>query len=282
MADPDLAALAATEWRGRLPTLLDECVEQWSLVVGEPYASANASLAARADLPDGTPAVLKIGLPHRESEHEADALAYWGGAGAVLLLARDDERQALLIERCVPGEPLSKLGGDAALAVLIELLPRLWKPARAPFRPLADEAAWWREYLPAQWDRMGRPYERRLLDAALEALDELPRTQGEEVLLHQDLHGDNVLSAEREPWLVIDPKPLVGEREFAVAPIVRSRELGHGAKVVRERFRRLTSELDLDAERARGWTIAQTLAWADETTSRLESHIETARWVLDA
>ena len=82
------------------------------------------------------------------------------------------------------------------------------------------------------------------------------------MLLHQDLHGDNVLAAEREPWLAIDPKPLVGEREFGVAPIVRSRELGHSRRDVLYRFDRLVSELGLDRERARGWTIGQTIAWA--------------------
>ena len=86
---------------------------------------------------------------------------------------------------------------------------------------LADEALWWIDYLPAEWERAGKPFERELLDAAIARLGELAGSQGEQVLLHQDLHGDNVLAAQREPWLVIDPKPLVGEREFAVAPIVR-------------------------------------------------------------
>ena len=81
-----------------------------------------------------------------------------------------------------------------------------------------------------RWERSGRPFERRLVDAALDAFAALPPTQGEQVLLHQDLHADNVLAAEREPWLAIDPKPLVGEREFGIAPIVRSIELGHSAR----------------------------------------------------
>ena len=92
------------------------------------------------------------------------------------------------------------------------------------------------------------------------------------MLLHQDLHGDNVLAAHREPWLAIDPKPLVGEREFAVAPIARSFELGHSKRDVLHRFDRLTAGLGLDRERARGWTIAQTVAW-----SRLERRIARQR-----
>jgi streptomycin 6-kinase len=227
--------------------------------------------------PAGADAVLKVQRPHRESEHEAAALELWDGDGAVRLLRHDPEAHALLLERCVPGTPLSSAGQEAALDVFVELLPRLWKPAGEPFRPLADEAAWWAEYLPRQ-DWSVAP---ELLDAALEALRDLPGTQGEQVLLHQDLHGENVLAAQREPWLTIDPKPLAGEREFGVAPIVRSFELGHSKRDVLYRFDRLTAELGLDRERARSWTIAQTVAWTSDSTFH-GTHVETARWLLEA
>ena len=130
------------------------------------------------------------------------------------------------------------------------------------------------------WDEARRQFERRLLDAS-QALGELAPTQGEQVLLHQDLHGDNVLAAKREPWLVIDPKPLVGEREFAVAPVIRASELGHSRRAVIERLDRLTSELGLDRERARGWAIGQTIAWAVDSEFHA-MHAETARWLLEA
>jgi streptomycin 6-kinase len=225
--------------------------------------------------------VLKIQKPHRESEHEAAALELWAGKGAVRLLAHDPEHHALLLERCLPGTPLAEAGAETALDVFAELLPRLWKPAGAPFRPLAEEAAWWLESLPANWERFGRPFERRLLDAGLEALRELPPTQGEQVLLNQDLHGENVLAAQREPWLTIDPKPLAGEREFGLAPIIRSFELGHSRHDVLHRLDRLSSQLGLDRERSRGWAIGQTLAWTFDSTYH-ERHVETARWLLEA
>jgi len=219
--------------------------------------------------------------PHRESEHEAAALELWDGEGAVRLLDFDPEEHALLLERCVPGTPLSAAGGEAALGVFVQLLPRLWKPAGAPFRTLVAEAAWWSDSLEEAWERFARPFERRLLDAALEALQQLPHTQGQQVLLHQDLHGDNVLAAQREPWLAIDPKPLVGERELGVAPIVRSSELGHDPGAVCGRLARVTDELGLDPERARWWTIAQTLAWAFDGTRVLEGHLDVVRWLLE-
>jgi streptomycin 6-kinase len=231
----------------------------WGLELGEAYPPGAASVCVlRAELSDGTPAVLKISDPHRESEQEADALERWDGDGAIRLLRRDDERNALLLERCEPGTFLSRAARDP-LGVLIELLPRLWVDA-AGFHTLEDEVAWW------------------ALDGEVgELARELASTQGERVLVHQDLHGDNVLAAEREPWLVIDPKPLAAEREFAVAPIVRSGELGHSKREVLYRLDRLCAELGLDRERARGWTIVQTVAWAGGAAQRLDEVVEWLR-----
>jgi streptomycin 6-kinase len=274
------AGLTPAEWRARVPELVTVCCKVWRLRPGLPYEPGAAGYAVRVEREDGTPAVLKLIHPHRETEHEADALTFWDGAGAVRLLERDDAKGAMLLERCEPGTMLSSVGQDRALDVLAELLPRLWKPAGAPFRPLAEEAAWWWESLPASWERDGRPYERELLEAALEALAELAPTQGEQVLLHQDLHGENVLAAQREPWLVIDPKPLVGEREFGLAPIVRSFELGATQHDVIHRLDTLSDELDLDRDRARRWALAQTVAWSEG--SYRPQHLRTARWLLQA
>jgi len=262
--------LTYADWLAGVPTLLAETATAWGLTPGEPYPAGAAGLAVRADLPDGTPAVLKMTNPHRESEQEADALERWDGDGAVLLLARDDARHALLLERCDPGTFLSDWDGDT-LGVLIGLLPRLWKSGDG-FTPLADEAEHWAASLDDVRDN-------RLKQAALHYIRELAPTQGEQVLVNQDLHGENVLAGQREPWLVIDPKPLAGEREFSVASVVRSNELGHSKRDVLYRLDRLCAELGLDRERARGWTIAQTVAWsggADYVTP----HMEVVEWLL--
>jgi streptomycin 6-kinase len=222
---------------------------------------------------DGTDVVLKVQHVDRETEHEAMALRRWNGDGAILLLDRFPARDALLLERCIPGTAVPP---DRALEVLIGVLPRLWKPATAPpFRTLADEAAHWAALLNPR-----RELNRRLADAALEAIAQLANSQGEQVLLHQDLHGGNVLAAQREPWLVIDPKALVGEREFSLAPIIRSQELGTGRREVLRRLDRLTSELGLDRERARKWCIAQTVAWS-VGEGDVPDHVQVAEWLLD-
>jgi len=273
---------AGREWLATLPRILDEVAERWRLDFGYPFPDASASLTLRALNAGGEPVVVKLQFPHREAEHEAAALARWNGNGAVRLLDHDPERNALLLERCLPGTPLHELEQDAALDVLVGLLPRLWQTAGEPFTSLAAEAEHWTETLPRVWERAGQPFERRLLDAALKSIEELAPTQGEQVLLHQDLHTGNVLRAEREPWLVIDPKPLLGEREFGLAPIVRGAELGHSRAHVLHRLDRLSGVLGLDRQRACGWTFVQTLAWSIEESVVWAEMIEIAGWLLDA
>jgi streptomycin 6-kinase len=273
------ADVAGRAWLSMLPRLFEEVVEAWQLDVGEPFDDGAAGLTLSA-VCAGQPVVLKLQFPHREAEHEAAALMAWDGEGAVRLLAHDPERQALLLERCRPGTPLYELEQDAALDVVIGLLPRLWRPTDQPFVSLADEAGHWAETLPAVWERAGQPFGRGLLESALTLITELVPTQGEQVLVHQDLHAGNVLCAEREPWLVIDPKPLLGEREFGLAPIIRGAELGHSRAHVLHRLDRLSGELALDRDRACGWAFVQTLAWSIDTVVWPEM-IEIARWLRD-
>jgi streptomycin 6-kinase len=269
-------------WLQYLPARVAACVQTWKLELEPPYPQSFVSIVFPARRADGSKAVLKVQYTHPESDYEEEALRLWNGEGAVRLFGYDPGHHALLIERCEPGVHLSAAGADEALQVLAGLLPRLWIKAGKPFRSLQDEAAGWLKDLPQSWDRAGRPFEAALLDVTLESLEWLCRTQGEQVLIHQDLHGDNVLRAEREPWLVIDPKPLTGEKEFSLAPVIRSYEFGHSRAEVVHRLDKLTSDLHLDRERSRLWALAQTLAWAFEGSVAYDEHIETARWLWQA
>ena len=267
-------------WLVALPDLVERAVVRWGLRVGEPFASSHVSWTAPVTRADGSDAVLKVQFPHPECEHEAEALRRWDGDGAVRLLAHAAADHALLLERCTPGTPLS---GDpaAALDVLVGLLRRTLVPAGEPFRPLAAEAASWAEHLPATWEQAGRPFERQLVDAAVELLRDLPASAvTEPVLVHQDLHGQNVLRAEREPWLVIDPKPLAGEAAFAAAPIVRSNVLGHSRADVWRRVDAVADGIDVDRDRVVAWALAQTVAWSFHEGRAVARHVETARWLL--
>ena len=276
-------------WLDALPRLVEECASEWGLELGPPFEDLHISYVAPATLPDGTRAVLKITFPEAEGEHEADALAHWNGDGAVRLLAHDRERRALVLERCEPGTKLWHVEEAEANAVVAALLRRLWRRPQPghEFRLLAHEVEEWAAYIPARWHALGRPFEQELVDRALTALRSLPPSQGELVVVHQDLHGGNVLRAEREPWLVIDPKPLVGEREFDVASLLRDRrdELVRDPAPERRMKRRLdqvADELDLDRERAREWAIAHALAWGVSERGADAQMVSCARWLAAA
>ncbi len=267
-------------WLDELPSIVEACRERWSLEVGPPWTNSVASLTMPA-VRDGEAVVLKLGVPDREGEFEGEALRRLGGEGAVGLLDEAPAHRALLLERCEPGTPLTREDPEAALDAFVGLLPRWWIPAGPPFRSLADEAGDLVVEMREHWERTDRTLDARLIDAAAEAFEQLAPTQGEQVLVNQDLHAGNVLAARREPWLLIDPKPLAGERAFGVAPIVRGQELGHSRAAVLRRLDRLTAELGLDRERARLWTVAHTVAWGFDEEP-LDAHIEAATWLLDA
>jgi streptomycin 6-kinase len=276
-------------WLARLPAIVAECEQAWSLRLDEPLQPAHIALIVPAGRSDGTRAVLKVNFPESESEREPDALAQWRGRGAVLLLERDDAHRALLLERCDPGDQLWSIeDDDDAMVIAAGVLRRLWRPPPADHRHrlLADAAAGWAVALPRDWDTLGRPFERALVDAAVSACLELAPAQGPAVILHQDFHGGNVLRGSREPWLAIDPKPLVGEREFDAASLLRDRRwlIGEASavRVIRRRLDLLADELALDRERMRRWGIAHALAWGVSGRELEADMVECARSLVAA
>jgi streptomycin 6-kinase len=141
--------------------------------------------------------------------------------------------------------------------------------------------------LPREWRELGEPFERSLVERAATEARDLAASQGELVVVHHDFHGGNVLRAEREPWLAIDPKPLVGEREFDVASLLRDRreELVRDSapeRRIRRRLDQLSAELDLDRERLRGWGIVHALAWGFSARKVEHDMIACARWLAGA
>lgn len=218
-----------------------ECAERWGLELEQPFETPHSLVVPAGDV------VLKVNADwHFEAEHEADALELWDGRGAVRLLARDDERHALLLERCRPGTELWDTKEDD-VAVVSALLPRLSLELDShPFRTVADEAERWARELPLRYD----PSE--LLDAALDVFRTVDRSARH--LVNQDLHGGNVLRSARDPWLVIDPKPLVGERELDGVGLLRN-------AADPRRWVDALAELGYDRNRLWGWGVAHALAW---------------------
>jgi streptomycin 6-kinase len=201
-------------WLSRLPALLDGVAADWDLTLGAPYR-LSFHWVARVTRSDGSAAVLKVGFPDGHLAHEAQALAAFDGQGAVRLLAHDRDRGALLLERADPGTPAADLvpARDAeATAVLVAVGRRLHRtpPPGCTLPDLyAEEARSFRDHL-GRFPGDG-PLPRHLVQRAATLFDELCASAAERVVLHGDLHHDNVLRGHREPWLAIDPHGVVGD-----------------------------------------------------------------------
>lgn len=247
-------------WLERLPEVVDELRRRWSLELGPPYdgPEGGAAWVAPVKRPDG-PAVLKVSLPHMEADHEIDGLRFWDGDPTVLLLEADEAERAMLLERCEPGTWLRELPEPEQDVVIAGLLRRMWRiPADPhPFRPLSDMiGAWVEETLANEvaWPDPGLVREGLRTFEELAGSPDVPR-----VLLATDLHVGNVLAAEREPWLVIDALPFVGDPAYDATQHLRNcqeRMLKQPIATI-ERFADL---LEVDADRVRGWMFARAAA----------------------
>ncbi|MCZ4514486.1 hydroxyurea phosphotransferase [Streptomyces sp. ActVer] len=239
----------------------EEFLERWGLRQEGTPMSGQVSVVLPVVREDGTRAALKLQDVDEETVGEGLALRTWGGDGVVRLLEDDAETGTLLLERLDEGRPLAAVADVMeATRILAELLARLTS-VQAPegLRTLDGVVAGMFERLPAVLRSLegqgGAEDDRRLLEDCAAAVREVAGEPGDR-LLHWDLHFENVLAAEREPWLVIDPKPLAGDPGFELLPALWNRyEEGQPAR----RFDLLTETLGLDRERARAWTLGRVL-----------------------
>lgn len=256
------------DWLKRVPGIVTEAARRWSLELGPPLDPGGyCSVVLPARLSDGSSAVLKICLPHYEGEHEADGLRLWDGDGTVRLLDADADLGALLLERCEPGTALADAVDEPAQdEVVAGLLHRLWRspPEGHPFRTLeALVAAWWGPSLARLADRFTDRIDQSLIRTAARLFDELPGSADRKVLLLTDLHAGNVLAAQREPWLAIDPKPFVGDPAYDATQHLFNC-LDRVTAAPTETIRRFAGLLDVDAERVHAWLLARSVAEALE------------------
>jgi streptomycin 6-kinase len=220
---PELARNVIENWAGEgeqwliaLPSLVAGVAAGWELTVGPPY-ELSFHWVAPVTRADGTPAVLKLGVPSGHLSVEAEALRAYGGHGAVRLLAEDPARGALLLERAEPGTMAASLvphDDTAATAALIGVGRRLHRPVPpgCTLPELSAERASFHDHL-ARFPH-DDPLPRRLVVRAAGLFDELCASAPDRQVLHGDLHHYNVLRAQREPWLAIDPHGVVGDRGY--------------------------------------------------------------------
>ncbi len=251
-------------WLQGLPEIIADCERRWNLTVGPPFEPLSYNYVAPAVCSDGVDVVLKVGFPGRELFAEIEALRLYDGHGIVRLLAADDERGAFLLERLKPGVPLSQTEDDqAATSVAVQVMRELWRPVPAehPFPAVADWAAGL-ERLRKQFDGGTGPFPPDLVAEAEQLFAELIASMAEPVLLHGDLHHDNILTSERRPWLALDPKGIVGEPAYEVGALLRNRLPPADARaevrrVLGRRVDQFAEELGVDRERILGWGLAQ-------------------------
>jgi streptomycin 6-kinase len=253
---------ARSAWFEALPDLVAGLAERWSLTVGTPFQpGGTASWVAPARDAAGSPLVLKVGWSHYESAHEADGLRAWDGRGAVRLhdVHVDGSTTALLLERCMPGTTLRAAAGEPERdEVVAGLLRALWhEPGPGhPFRPLTSLCDAWADSFEEKYARRPDVLDPGLAGAAMELFRGLPRESGPQLLLVTDLHADNILTAHRTPWLLIDPKPYVGDPTYDLLQHLlncRERLVADPRGLVS----RMAALLDLDAERAQQWLFAR-------------------------
>jgi streptomycin 6-kinase len=256
-------------WIDGVPRLVSELIAEWDLTVNAEPMYGFTALVVPVRL-GRREAVLKVAWPHEEGQHEILGLQHWHGNGAVQLIRADPRRNALLLE---PLHPVDLMGLPVldACEIVAGLYSQLHVPAPPQLLTLSSYLRRWTDQL----ERLPRsgPLPRRIVDQAVQLGGDLvadPATDG--VMIHGDLHYQNVLAADREPWLAIDPKPVSGDPHYEIAPLLWNRwdeiaASGDVREAVRRRFHTVVDLAELDEPKARDWVIvreAHNAMWAIE------------------
>lgn len=261
----------AEDWLERLTTILARCAERWQLTILPPVENLSFHYVAPAVRTDGTPVIVKACSPTGEFAREAEALRLFHGEGMARLLEVDSEHAVMLLERLMPGTVLAQLvpeEDERAISILTSVMRQLWQPAPAqhPFPTVAD----WAKglgCLRARYDGGCGPFPKRLVEEAETLFAELLATAGPPMLLHGDLHHENVLRV-GNTWRAIDPKGLVGDPGYEIGvlfynPMPQLSQVPDLRKLLARRIDQLAEELEMDRARVRGWGMAQCVlsAW---------------------
>ncbi len=260
---------AGVAWLARLPATIADCERRWGATFLPPFDNLTFSYVAPVTLPGGATAVAKLGVPSSELTAAIAAHRLYDGVGCARLLDADAASGLLLLEHLRPGTMLSALPDDEeATVIAAETMRCLWRPVpdEHPFPTVAD----WFVGLQELRDEFGGgtgPFPARLIEEAERLAADLLPSQATPVVLHGDLHHFNILAAERQPWLAIDPKGVVGEPAYEVGALLRNpRGLVFETRapaVLARRLDLLSRELGLERARLRAWAVAQAVlsAW---------------------
>ncbi|MFG3260039.1 aminoglycoside phosphotransferase family protein [Streptomyces sp. NPDC048172] len=267
---------AGAGWLAGLPGIVEELLARWECAVDGEVTHGAVGVVVPVRRTGGDAAVLKVSFPHPGNVHEPDAFAVWGGRGAVLLHARDDDRFAMLLERAHPTQLADSGDPDGMVTVAGRLSRRLAVPAPPSLPRLSDRADAWEEELRADAAAFPDAVPRRAREAALATVRELGRDQPE-TLVHGDLHARNILRADREPWLAVDPKGYAGDPAYDGGTLLKSQALrfldaDDLAGELHHVLALFADAAGLDLERTRRWAqfhAVQTAYWSHRHAPRL-------------
>ncbi|MEU6173717.1 aminoglycoside phosphotransferase family protein [Streptantibioticus parmotrematis] len=248
---------AGQAWLAELPGIVDELLRRWECVPDGRVTHGAVGVIVPARRATGEAAVLKVSFPHPGNVHEPYAFAAWDGRGAVLLHERDDERFAMLLERARPSTLAEVEDGDELVAIAGRLNRRLAVPAPPGLPRMREEADAWAERIRRDARELTHALPHRVVDTAVATAEELGHDQPD-LLVHGDLHAGNVLRADREPWLAVDPKGRVGDPAHDCGALLKSRVLallaeGDLRKAVPRTLDVFADAAELDPGRVRRW-----------------------------
>ena len=259
--EPDVSG---DEWLARLPRLVEESLAEWDLRLEGDAMYGMCALVLPVRRRDDSLAVLKITWPHVEAELEHLALQHWAGHGAVRLFAANPGRRTMLLERLNGGRDLHDVPIDEACRVIGDLLRQLDHIALPQLSRLSAESVGLLERL-----RSAPPaIPRRFVDQARTLLADLVTDDAiDSRMVHTDLHYRNVLAADRQAWLAIDPKPLAADPAFAATPALWNRweeavASGDLRRHLRRRLSIICESAGLDEDRAQAWSFVREVQMA--------------------
>jgi streptomycin 6-kinase len=274
------------DWLNEFPNLLLACQRQWSLRLDEPFNNLSFNFVVPGMTADHTQIVLKLGVPCRELSSEAAALRLIDGRGAVRVLGDESSKGAILLERVTPGNPLHKLKGEhEAATIAARVMQSIWRPVQQHSDFVTTEQ-WFAAFARLRKSFNGGvgPFPPDLISTAERTFTELNATSTERMLLHGDLHHENILHSQ-SGWVAIDPKGVIGERDYEVGAFLRnqlptSSTADETARTLTARISVFAAELNLDRARLAKWAFYQTVlsaVWSHEDGRSFSREVDLAR-----